>query len=422
MRLPAWFLPLFVTSPFGLGCGDDDGVDAGAPDATSDVGLDVAGDATGDTPPDVVTDAEVRDVGAGAGPRPLGPRRVEPTPLSEGTLFASPEGSGDECSEASPCDVWTVAERAAAGDVVFLRGGTYVIERNLSFRGRGTEPAPVVFESYPGETAVLEGSADAADEYYLRVLGDPVVLRLFEVRRMPRAGISVRTSDNVLEGLRVYENLLSGIHVHESYEVPSSNNNLIADCIVHDNSGAGLDSPEFADGGNSDGISMSSGIGNRIENCLVYGNSDDGIDTWRTTESYVGYSIVHGSGLASGNGQGIKAGGAPPSATSFVEHCLSYDNRAAGFDFNSGDEVVFRHNTAWNNDGSGYYAGDNTRVENNLAGDNGSPFGGPASPENNSWQRDGEAMFISTDPASADFLRPLEGGGFEDLGAYAGRE
>lgn len=237
---------------------------------------------------------------------------------------------------------------------------------------------------------------------------------------MPRAGISVRSSDHLLEGLRVYDNLLSGIHVHESYDVPSSNRNLIRDCTVFGNSGAGLTSAEFADGGNSDGISMSSGIGNRVENCLVYDNSDDGIDTWRTTESYVGYSIVHGSGIASGNGQGIKAGGAPPSATSFVEHCLSYDNRAAGFDYNSGDQVVFLNNTSWDN-GRGFWSGDDTRVENNIAGES-DAFGGNATPENNSWQRSGTVTFISTDPSSPDFLRPTAGGGFEDIGAYADRE
>ncbi len=301
-----------------------------------------------------------------------------------------------------------------------MRGGVYAVDRNFSFRGRGTEPAPPVFESYPGETAILEGTGDAADEYYVRVLGDPVVLRRFEVRNMSRAGLSVRSNEHVLEGLHVHHNLLSGIHVHESYSEPSSNNNLIRDCVVHDNSGAGLDSPTYADGGNSDGISMSSGIGNRIENCLVYDNSDDGIDTWRTMDSYVGYSIVYGSGIASGNGQGIKAGGAPPSATTQVEHCLSYNNRAAGFDFNSGDRVVFLYNTSWGN-GTGYYAGENTRVENNLAGEE-SAFGGSASPENNSWQRDGEVTFVSTDPTSPDFLRPTVGGGFEDIGAYAGRD
>lgn len=405
-----------------IACGDDDvTADSGSADSGQvDASINDGAADDGAEPDGSLGDSGVDD--AGPGSRPIGPRPVTPTPLARGTIFAAPDGSGDTCSEAAPCDVWTATEQAEAGDVVFMRGGVYTIDRNLYFRGRGTTPAPAIFESYPGETAILEGSRDADDEYYVRAVADAVVLRLFEIRRMPRAGISVRSSDNVLEGLRVYDNLLSGIHVHESYETPVSNNNLITDCVAYDNSGAGLTTPTYADGGNSDGISMSSGIGNRIENCLVYGNSDDGIDTWRTTDSYVGYSIVHGSGIASGNGQGIKAGGAPPSATTHVEHCLSYDNRSAGFDYNSGDEVVFNNNTSWDNDGSGYYTGSNTRVEDNIASGNANAMGGSATPTNNSWQRGGEPMFISTDPGSPDFLRPTAGGGFDDIGAYANRE
>lgn len=404
-------------------CGDDSAMDAGV-DGATDASVDAESrDVSIDSPRDTNNvDADEPDANdAGPGLRPIGPRPVAATPLERGTIYAAPDGTGEDCTEASPCDIWEATDQAQAGDVVFMRGGVYAIDRNLWFRGRGTDPAPALFESYPGETAVLEGTRDADDEYYVRVLGDPVVLRLFEIRNMSRAGLSVRSSNHILEGLRVYDNLLSGIHVHESYETPSSNNNLITDCVTYGNSGAGLTTPTYADGGNSDGISMSSGIGNRIENCLVYENSDDGIDTWRTTDSYVGYSIVYGSGIASGNGQGIKAGGQPPSARAFVEHCLSYNNRAAGFDFNSGDEVTFQYNTSWNNGGSGFYSGDNTRVENNISVDD-TPFGGSASPTDNSWQREGEPMFISTDPDSPDFLRPVAGSAFEDIGAYANRE
>ncbi len=410
-------------------CGDDDATfDASSPDAA---GLDApaldapAQDAPGSDAPG--SDAPAIDAGSDAGEdagpavRPIGPRPVTPTPLSAGTIFAAPDGTGTDCTEAAPCDLWEATDQAEAGDVVFMRGGVYDIDRNLYFRGRGTDPAPVVFESYPGETAVLDGSRhEAHADVYIRVLGDATHCRLFEVRNMPRSALSVRSSDHVLEGLHVHHNLLSGIHVHESYDVPSSNRNLITDCLVHDNSGAGIDGAEYADGGNSDGISMSSGIENRIENCLVYANSDDGIDTWRTLDSYVGYSITHGNGIASGNGQGFKSGGAPPSRGTTVEHSISYDNRGAGFDQNSGVAVEFFYNTSWNNDGSGFYGGDDTVMQFNLAGDD-RPRGGTGSDENNSWQREGTITFVSTDPDSPDFLVPTPGSPYEDLGAHANR-
>jgi parallel beta-helix repeat protein len=239
------------------------------------------------------------------------------------------------------------------------------------------------------------------------------------VRNMPKAGISVRTSDNVLEGLKVHGNLLSGIHIHESYDVPVSNRNIIRDSVIWDNSGAGLMSAEYADGGNSDGISISSGQENRVENCLVYGNSDDGIDVWRTTDSYVGYSIVHSSGIASGNGQGVKAGGAAPSARAVIEHNLSYNNLSAGFDFNSGVGVIFRHNTSWEN-GRGFQLGEDTLSTKNLAFDT-DTHNDSGDQDDNSWQRAGTPTPQSTDPSSPDFLVPA-GTDFEDLGAHTNRE
>ena len=391
---------------------------ADAPDASSSDAD--ASSSTRDAGPDAALgDAGSSDGGSDAGPgvRPIGPRPVSPTPLERGTLFAAPDGAGTDCSQAAPCDLWEATDQAEAGDVVFLRGGVYDIDRNLYFRGRGTDPGPAIFESYPGELAILDGSSLAPlTEVYIRVLGDATHLRLFEVRNMPVSALSVRSSDHVLEGLHVHHNVGSGIHVHESYDTPSSNRNLITGCVVHDNSAAGIDA---ADGGNSDGISMSSGIDNRIENCLVHSNSDDGVDTWRTLDSYVGYSITYGNGIGSGNGQGFKAGGAPPSRGTTVEHCISYSNRSAGFDQNSGVAVRFVHNTSWDN-GVGFYGGSDTELRFNLAGDD-DPRGGSGTDEENSWQRGGAVTFVSTDPSSPDFLVPTPGDPFEDLGAHAGR-
>ena len=340
--------------------------------------------------------------------------------LSVGTLFADPDGSGSACTEVSPCDLWTATDQAVSGDVVFLRGGVYSVDRDLTFTGRGTDLSPAVFESYPSEWAILDGSAlGPEDEIWIRVVDDPVVIRLLEIRSMPMAGISVRSSDHVLEGLEVHHCLLTGIQVHESYEKPLSNRNLIRDCVVHDNSGVGLFDSKFGDGGNSDGIAIASGTENRVEHCLVYGNSDDGIDTWRSQDTYIGYSIVHGSGLGSGNGMGIKAGGTPPARGTLVEHNLSYGNLRTGFDDNSGAQVRFLHNTSWGNGDYGFYAGEDTEIAKNIAAELGRESGGAGSHDDNSWQREGAVWFVSEDPESPDFLVPIEGGGFEDLGAFA---
>lgn len=390
-------------------CGVDAGLDAGADD----------GGAALDAPADdafVRTDAGADDGGgidAGPGRRVIGARPVAATPLSEGTLFAAPDGTGTECSLAAPCSLIESTRQAESGSVVLLRGGTYPITENVRFRGQGSG---VHFESHPDEWAVLDGSGLAdRTEVYIRVLGDaPVTLRRIEVTGMPHAGISIRSSDHLLEGVVAQGNRGTGIHIHESYEVPSSNRNVLRDCVAYDNSDA--DGP--AEGGNADGISISSGIGNRVEHCTVYGNSDDGVDTWRSQDSVVTHSITWGNGLARGNGQGFKAGGAAPSRGTVVEYSVAYQNRAAGFDFNSGAEVVFRHCTAWDNGGSGFYAGDDTLTERSI-GVGSPPFAGEGIRTDNSWQRSGDVVFLSTDPEHPNFLVPVLGGGFEDLGAHA---
>lgn len=397
----------------------DSGADAGQGDIEP-FDMPTEGDMTEveDAGADSLQDTDMPDMPQEPQPRAIGPRPVDPTPLAQGTIFAAPDGSGQDCTQETPCDVWEALEQAEAGDVVFLRGGEYAIDRNLNFRGRGATPR-AIFESYPGEEAILDGSAlGPDDDIYIRVLGDPVTIRLLTIRNMPKGGISVRTSDNLLEGLKIHDNLLSGIHIHESYETPVSNRNIIRDSVIWGNSGAGLMTAEYADGGNSDGISISSGIGNRVENCLVYGNSDDGIDVWRSTDAYVGYSIIHSSGIASGNGQGVKAGGAPPSARAFVEHNISYNNKSAGFDFNSGVGVTFRQNTSWGNS-RGFWFGDDTLSELNLAFED-ATHGGGGQQNQNSWQFDGTPTPLNTDPASSDFLLPAEPA-YSTLGAHAGR-
>ena len=72
---------------------------------------------------------------------PIGPQPVASTPLSSGTKFASPTGSGSTCSVAAPCSLATVVGLVVPGDVVFLRGGVYAYPTSgtsLDFTVNGT--------------------------------------------------------------------------------------------------------------------------------------------------------------------------------------------------------------------------------------------------------------------------------------------
>lgn len=173
----------------------------------------------------------------------------------------------------------------------------------------------------------------------------------------------------------------------------------------------------LGNGGNSDGIAISSGTDNRVENNLVYSNSDDGIDAWRSINTYIGYNIVHSNGLGDGDGNGIKSGGIYPSSNTLVEHNLSYSNRTVGINYNQGRKARFINNTTWSNGYEGYYLGYDTIVMKNIAGD-AHEKAGSGSETDNSWQRSGNVAFVSTSPTSSGFLVPTSNGGFDDIGAH----
>ncbi len=319
-----------------------------------------------------------------------------------------------------------------------MRGGTYDITSALRPGNSGLIDNPIIIESYPGETAILEGHYSSADDVNNNPNGRTSGIRLgsehsyitvrnIEAKHMGWAGISVYGSYNIVEGCHTHDNVISGIALyggewHEDdpdYQIPYPQGyNIIRDNVSNTNSDVGLP----ADGGNSDGIAISSGRFNTIIHNTVYANSDDGIDTWRSNDSYVAFNRVYDNGRGSGNGNGIKAGGnLNPDATNGLrttaEHNLVYDNQQRGLDYNSGHDVTFRYNTSWNNGTVGVNGTDNTLVQYNIASNNGSQNSNLGT--DNSWNLQEYVTFLSTNPDSNDFLRTEAGSVFENMGAYA---
>ncbi len=386
-------------------------------DMAPDLAQDMVADTSQDTPSDLTSDL-VQDMTAdlaedltadmpqemGPAVRSIGPRPVAATPLASGTLFAAPNGVGNACSQSNPCSVYQAASRAIASDVVFLRGGIYRITQTLNLRGGNPS---IVFESYPNEEAILDGSSlTSSDFIYILIAGAPITLRRLTVQNMPQEGITVNSSDHIFEGLTLRGNLLGGIRLDGS---PAPSRNIIRDSVVS-NSGRG---------GKADGIAISIGSSNRVENCLVHDNSDDGIDIWQSVDTYVAYSIMHNNGGPDTDGQGIRAGGSAPGARAVVEHNLSYSNKTDGFDFNGGTAVTFRNNTSWDN-AQGFQLGSDTLTTKNIAFDVAAQSGSGVQLDN-SWQRVGSPSPLSTDPSSPNFLVP-SGTGFSNIGAHADRQ
>ena len=236
----------------------------------------------------------------------------------------------------------------------------------------GTAAAPIVFESAPGECAILDGTGTGGYERVIIDGASHVVFRNFVVRNSRYEGVYIaRGDDNVVSHVRSHGNTYSG------FGVLDGDRNVFRYVIAHDN----FDAPY---GGNADGIAISRGDGNRVEHCMSYRNSDDGVDTWLSTNSVVEYCVSFDNGWQGGDGNGFKAGGQGVTTNTVVRHSVSFGNRANGFDWNTSPGFTFDQNTAYGN-GSNGFVGNGGTMRNNLSFANGGTVSGSSAQTTNSW-------------------------------------
>ena len=344
--------------------------------------------------------------------------------LPPATMFVSPDGSDANSGRSEDAPLRTVtraAQLVQPGDVVYLRGGVYPIQ--VAFRRSGTQDAPIVWASYPGEWAVFDGSDRTPVESPDRVWVDGAswnVFVNFEVRNGPRQGIYVRdSSDNVFHGLVTHGHHGSGV------QNVNSDRNRYEYLVTHDN----FDEFHVAGqaGQDADGIGLSSGDGNVIYRVVSFANSDDGIDAWRSTNTLIDESISFQNGRGShGNGNGVKAGGAGEANYTIVRNTIAFGNRASGFTQNSGRYVQFLNNSAIGNAGYDFVAYDTATLRNNLALSGTVSIASSADDTHNSWNLAlVDAGLVSSDPSEPGFLALAAGSPAIDAGTsvalpYAG--
>ncbi len=394
----------------------------------------------------------------------IGPREVYSTPLELGTFFVSVTGSGSgDGSSASNAVSWSDFltqkwNEVEAGDVVFFKGGTYNFREDLpSFTlCEGKKNQPVIYESYPGDTAIFDGTmVDSLDIHRhsgnVTLFGNNIWLRKVEFNRLPHWGPRVYGANCIVEGVSSHHNLLSGLEISRGYNT--------VNCIIRDNylfensdlniNGGGNIYPEYDYGENADGLTMHSGVVmNIVSHNLVYENSDDGIDSWGGQLTVFSYNFIKHQGKYSpsgrGNGAGIKCGSASMYGTQAFHNITEEINFAKGsyvvaLKANGTEGVVMAYNTTHkstiaidNKASTSLYRNLVLRTLNKLQD-------GPtakASIENSYnmipafippdypvssavYSADAESRMLSIDPNSDDYLRPDPNDLFANIGAYA---
>lgn len=235
----------------------------------------------------------------------------------------------------------------AAGDTVYFRGGTY--QEYCTETANGTSGSRITLATYPGETAIFDGSGISAgtNSFLLRINGDYVTLRGLEVKNAAWMSVILwsTSTDCIVENMVIHDSYRNGIAIYRS---PNAivRNNLVYNTYDFNQGGGNADCIDTAD----DGAKWTSNA--QILNNIVHDCSDDGIDMWQgsgnTIRGNLSYhnGFVPGTSTSAGDGNGYKLGSG---GSNTVVDNIAWNNRSRGFDDNTGTNNLLYNNTAINN-------------------------------------------------------------------------
>lgn len=221
-----------------------------------------------------------------------------PVEIQASFYYVSP--SGDDADEGSFGKPWRTLSKASAvaeaGDTVFIRGGTYN-ERLIPANG-GTSESPIIFASYPGETAIIDGTGVDVDNWWgiVHIVSKNYVeIRNIRVQNSEGMGIFTEGSTGVvIDGCTTVDTFVSGILCNTCTGIKITNNTVIRgaqqdngseqpattcqECIsVQETSDATIAFNTIHDGMN-EGIDLKGGCSNcKVHDNHVYRQSHCGI-------------------------------------------------------------------------------------------------------------------------------------------------
>ncbi|MEO5769727.1 MAG: MYXO-CTERM sorting domain-containing protein, partial [Polyangia bacterium] len=255
-------------------------------------------------------------------------------------------------------------QAAAAGDTVYLRGGTYKFVSGtdanaIMLNKSGTSGNPIKYWAYQTEVPVFDfsGMTALARITGIRVTASWVHLKGLEVKLVPQNITTQNESwgiyndggdSNVYEMLNLHHNMGPG------FFLGSGGHNLILNCDSHHNYDP---KSKAGDGENADGFGChpkAGDVGNVFRGIRAWWNTDDGYDSinafesclvensWAWLNGYLPDKMVEpmrDPSLPPGNGNGFKLGGygingtnspaSPPRHT--IRFSVAFLNRFAGF-------------------------------------------------------------------------------------------
>ncbi|HEX6353339.1 carbohydrate-binding protein [Actinophytocola sp.] len=272
-----------------------------------------------------------------------------PPPPPADTLYAAPNGTDNASgTQANPTTLTSALTRITSGGTIFLRGGTYRFSETVVIEGRnGTANARTTLSAFPGETPVLNFSAQSEDPANrgLALVASFWHVHGIVVERAGDNGILLAGNNNIVERTVTRFNRDSGLQLSRwTAGAPQDQwpaNNLVLSSESHDNADS--------DGEDADGFApkLTVGPGNVFRYTVSHNNIDDGYDLYTksdtgpigavTIEDSLAYdngTLSDGSQAGNGDRNGYKLGGEDIGVNHVVRRNIAYDNGKHGFTYN----------------------------------------------------------------------------------------
>ncbi|GGR73481.1 hypothetical protein GCM10010269_10530 [Streptomyces humidus] len=268
-----------------------------------------------------------------------------------GAIYVSPTGTdGAAGTQSAPTTLTSAIGRVAAGGTIYLRGGTYRYASTVTVpqTSNGTSAARTTLSAYPGETPVLDFSAqsESPSNRGLQLFGSYWHVYGISVQHAGDNGIYVGGSNSVIERTVTAYNRDTGLQLGRiASTTPSSQwpaGNLILSAESHDNADS--------DGEDADGFAakLTTGAGNVFRYAVSHNNIDDGWDLYTKKDtgpigpvtiedslSYDNGTLSDGTVNSNGDRNGYKLGGDDIAVNHVVRRSIAFHNGKHGFTYNS---------------------------------------------------------------------------------------
>lgn len=278
--------------------------------------------------------------------------------------YLAPGGTGNGMSIDKPFgDPIKAFAALKAGDILYVRGGTYHLSKTITVSQTGTADERICVFAYPGDTErpvfdfsgqprSTESEASTYRGIMHKIGANYWHYRGLDICHAADNGMKLEGSYCVVELCNFYENDDTGLQQGfgkgshgenlRNQEYKYGRYNIVVNCDSHDNY------DQWTKGGNADGfaIKIYPGPGNEFHGCRSWHNSDDGWDLYMTAFPIVVDNCwALKNGFDKGNPNGFKMGGLKQGGFSVGAHvfknCIAAFHTKKGFDQNHHSEGCY---------------------------------------------------------------------------------